>query len=145
MPDKELTVVRNKEETGGLLLDDDEAGTGNKDNTMDSIMLLEDIGQVTPSMGQLYHHTDKSTQYPNSNTMVLVVPESDRNVGSGEDTIPDPDHPAKMIILEPSPSLPPPNQHPRRARMMTPPLCLASRPLPSSVHMMGRVYVTGMV
>ena len=45
MSDKELVAVRNKEGTGGHVLDDDEVGTGNKDNTMDSIVIQEDIGR----------------------------------------------------------------------------------------------------
>ena len=87
--DKESSTARNEKGTGELLL-----VPGNKDNSMDRNVMIEDAGQLTPSMGHPTHHTAKSTQYPSINTMVLVVPGSDRNDGGGEEhTIPDPDHP----------------------------------------------------
>ena len=56
MTDKEFTAVSIKDKDGGMALDDDEAGTRSKCNTMDSLMIQKDVGHVTPSSGLIHHH-----------------------------------------------------------------------------------------
>ena len=62
-----------KVDDGGWSQDDDEAGTGDKEDTMTTLMLPRDVVTVTPSSGPDYHHTDKSTQYHITNTMVYYI------------------------------------------------------------------------
>ena len=113
MTDKELPVVSMKVDDGGWSQDDEEAGTGDKEDTMTTLMLPRDVVPVTPSSGPEYHHTDKSTQYHITNTMVLAVPGGSRDdAGRDDNPIADPVPPPPSQDDHPGTNPPPPPTHP---------------------------------